>query len=360
MSFSNLLPEKEQIIMKYQGITIHKSPYANTWFTRYRINGKQYFISAKTQKECYDKLKKALKQQDVTVKAKTMPTLLQWYSRWLELYKIGKVKQSTIYQYEQSLKKIDVKIKNKAINSITLEELLTNLNAIKEERARQLAYELLKSLFQKAKDNDYVESNLIEKIDKPEHIRKNGKAFTHAEEEKLIKAFNSAKWGDFYLVMLFQGLRKGECLGLTMADVDFAKNTLSINKSINRHNQIDTTKNEQSNRIMPLFNTTKEILTKYKNIKGRIFNISYNQIDEHTKEIKKETGISFSTKFMRYTFITRCGEQSIPEFVIQSWVGHKIGSKVTKQVYTKFNAEDNGKYIDILNASELYSNYTQK
>ncbi len=111
---------------------------------------------------------------------------------------------------------------------------------------------------------------------------------------------------------------------------------------------------------MPLFNSTKEILNKYKNVKGRIFNISYNQIDEHTREIKKETGISFSTKFMRYTFITRCGEQSIPEFIIQSWVGHKIGSKVTKQVYTKFNAEDNSKYIDILNDSKFYSNSTHK
>ncbi len=346
--------------MKYQGITIHKSPYANTWFTRYRKNGVQHFISAKTQKDCYNKLKKALQQDNVAESKTTMPTLLQWYEKWLSLYKIGKVKQSTIYQYEQSLKKIDVRIKNKAINNITLEEVLTNLNAMKEERARQLAYELLKALFRKAKDNDYVETNLMEKIDKPEHLRKNGKAFTHAEEERLIEAFNGNKWGDFYLVMLYQGLRKGECLGLTIKDVDFEKDTLSITKSINRHNQIDTTKNAQSNRVMPLFNVTKEILTKYQNTSGRIFNISYNQIDEHTRAIKKETGISFSTKFMRYTFITRCGEQNIPEFVIQSWVGHKIGSKVTKQVYTKFNAEDNVKYINILNSTKLYSNYTHK
>ncbi len=349
--------------MKYQGITIHKSPYANTWFTRYRQNGIQHFISAKTQKECYNKLKKALQQsqQLELLNAKsTAPTLLEWYNKWLSLYKIGKVKESTIYQYKQSLKKVNVTLQNKPVDTITLEEVITNLNSIKEERAKQLAYELLKALFRKAKDNNYIEANIIDKIDKPEHTRKNGKAFTYAEEEKLIKAFNNTKWGDFYLVMLYQGLRKGECLGLTIKDIDFKNNTLSINKAINRHNQIDTTKNEQSNRVMPLFNKTKEILNKYKNTKGRIFNISYNQIDEHTNAIKKATGIKFSTKFMRYTFITRCSEQNIPEFVIQAWVGHKIGSKVTKQVYTKFNAEDNNKYINILNNSKLYSNYTHK
>lgn len=348
--------------MKYKGITIHKSPYANTWYTRYRANGVQRFISAKTQQECYNKLKKALKQSAIKNESNknTSITLLEWYQKWLELYKIGKVKDSTIYQYKQSLKKIDTSILNKAIDKITLEEVIINLNKIKEERAKQLAYELLKALFRKAKDNDYIESNIIDKIEKPEHIRKSGKAFTYAEEEKLIEAFKKDKWCDFYLVMLYQGLRKGECLGLTIKDIDFENNTLSINKAINRHNQIDTTKNKQSNRVMPLFNKTKEILTKYKNVKGRIFNISYNQIDEHTNIIKKATGIKFSTKYMRYTFITRCSEENIPEFVIQSWVGHKIGSKVTKQVYTKFNAEDNNKYINILNNSKLYSNYTHK
>ena len=30
--------------MKYQGKTIHKNKNAETWYTRYRINGKQYYM----------------------------------------------------------------------------------------------------------------------------------------------------------------------------------------------------------------------------------------------------------------------------------------------------------------------------
>ena len=63
---------------------------------------------------------------------------------------------------------------------------------------------------------------------------------------------------------------------------------------------------------------------------------------------------------MRSTFITRCQEMNIPEFIIQSWVGHTIGSKVTKSVYTKYNAQDNTKYINIFNNLKLYSNYTHE
>ena len=71
--------------MKYQGITIHKSPYANTWFTRYRKNGVQHFVSAKTQKGCYNKLRTALHHDNVAESKTTMPTLLQWYEKWLDL-----------------------------------------------------------------------------------------------------------------------------------------------------------------------------------------------------------------------------------------------------------------------------------
>lgn len=43
--------------MKYKGLTIQKRKDCNSWYTRYRKNGKQFFISGKTQQECYDKLK---------------------------------------------------------------------------------------------------------------------------------------------------------------------------------------------------------------------------------------------------------------------------------------------------------------
>ena len=110
---------------------------------------------------------------------------------------------------------------------------------------------------------------------------------------------------------------------------------------------------------MPLFKKTKIILEKYKNIKGRIFDISYHRIDDHTKKLNEIVNFKFSIKYMRFTFITRCQEENIPEFIIQAWCGHQIGSKVTKQVYTKYNAEDNNKYINVLNNSKFYSNSTQ-
>lgn len=345
--------------MKYQGKTIHKSKN-NTWYTRYRLNGKQYYISAKTQRDCYNKLVRAIKNaKDEKINpgsTKKRITLIEWFKKWIDLYK-KENKEETIRDYYNLMKHIK-HLEEKEFVAITIEDIITSLNKMTAERQKQKVWELLSMLYKKAVDNDITEKNIMLKIDKPKHTKKNGNALTHEQETRLIEACRNSKFGDLYLVALFQGLRKGEVLGITNKDIDFDKNTLRIDKAINRHNKFDTTKNEVSERTMPLFNATKEILLKYKNSIGRIFDISYHRIDNHTKELSEQLGFHFSIKYMRFTFITRCQEQNIPEFVIQAWCGHQIGSKVTKQVYTKYNAEDNIKYIDILNESKNYSNPT--
>lgn len=342
--------------MKYQGITIHKNKKCNTWYTRFRKNGTQIYISARTQKECYNKLKKALENKNTP--ANYQYTLKDWYNKWLTLYKQN-VKEETIRDYNNIFKNLK-SIMDLNINLITVENILNILNKISAERQKQKTYELLNMLFKKANDNDIINKNIMLKIDKPKHIKKTGNALTHTQEIEFINACNNNKYGDLYLIALYQGLRKGEVLALTDKDIDFNKNLLTINKAINKHNKFDTTKNTFSQRTMPLFSKSKDILLKYRNKQGRIFNISYHRIDDYTKMLNENLSFTFSIKYMRFTFITRCQEENIPEFIIQSWCGHQIGSKVTKSVYTKFNQEDNIKYINILNNSKFYSNSTHE
>lgn len=346
--------------MKYKGITIHKNPNCTTWYTRYRVNGIQRYISAKTQKECYNKLKQALKKQSNNKTTIKTLTLKEWYNDWLTLYKINKVKESTIQDYQKSFKLIDKNILNSNIKDIKIIDVISNLNKIKAERQKQKVYELLYMILEKAKVNEYVDKNIMTNIDKPKHKKINSQPLTKDIEQKLIKVCDKILHGDYFKICLYQGLRKGECLAITPEDIDFKNNTLSINKSINYNNQFDTTKNEQSNRIIPLFNRSKDILLKYKDIKGRIFNFSSKILQKALKEINTQINYHIKIKDLRSTFITRCQEINIPEFIIQSWVGHTIGSKITKSVYTKYNAQDNTKYINLFNNIELYSNSTHE
>ena len=338
--------------MKFQGKTIHKNKKCNTWYTRYRQNGKQIYISGKTQKEVLNQLKTQLNY--IKKEKKKTLTLFDWYKQWLELFKIGKVKQSTLKDYEKTLKNVSYNLLNKEITKITSFEILNNLESIKYERTKQTTYELLNSLFKKAKDYEIIRKNILDIIEKPKHIKEKGIALTQKEQEIFIQLCQNDPYKDIILVTLYQGLRIGEALAITSNDIDLINMELTINKSLNSSGELDTTKNLQSNRTMPIFNKTIEILKKYKTLKNeRIFNISYNVPQKHLKKILQNSNLpNISLHDLRHTFITNCKNKEIPEHIIQRWVGHNIGSSVTSRVYTHTNLEDTKKYLEKYNKSE--------
>lgn len=351
--------------MKYQGKTIRKTKN-NTWYTRYRFNGKQYFISAKTQIDCYNKLKRFIKQNNnsqvlgVQAISQSDLKLCDWFSQWLDLYKINKVKEATINDYKKSYSYISKELLSKSIREITAIEVLKMLNGVNAERVRQKLYDMLKMLFDKALKNELVSKNIMINIDKPKHEKENSQPLTIEQEQQFITVCKQVKYGDYFLICLYQGLRKGEALAITREDIDYINKTLTINKSINDNNQVDTTKNKHSVRTIPLFADTLKLLEKYKSVQGRVFNFSPKIQKLAIRNINKLLTFHVKTKDLRSTFITRCQENNIPEFIIQSWVGHRIGSKVTSSVYTKYNEQDNAKYINIFNKAKKYSKNTHK
>ena len=346
LSQNKKAPQSEQIKLinggdelKYRGITIIKRKDCNTWCARYRKNGKQYYISARTQQDCYNKLKKALNRKTKNETLEYKPKQKEpngiifnkWVAKWIELYKQN-VKSGTLKEYQVCLNHLE-ELKNKPINKITSIDIIEQLNKIKGERTKQKVYEFANGVFNKAVLNELINKNPMQAIDKPKHIRVNGKALTNKDETKVEQILINKKM-DMFLVCLYQGLRKGEMLALTSKDIDFENKTLSINKNLNKDNLIDTTKNIYSNRVVPLFDKTIQILEKYKNINGRIFNYTQRKCEKEFEKVINELGVKYTIHSLRHTFITKCQEKNIPLHIIQRWVGHNIGSKVTNTVYT--------------------------
>ena len=351
--------EKEQQTMKIKGITIFKNKNCKTWYTRYRKDGKQYYISGKTQNEVAEKLRDKLniikKEKQVGI------TLIQWFEKWLKLYKMGKVKQITINDYHNSIKHINENLLNKNIKQIKLEDLLNLLNGIDKERAKQKVYELLSTLFDKAEKHKIIKDNIMKLIEKPKHIKEKGIALNFEEQKQFINLCNKSKYGNIYKIVLYQGLRIGELLAIHKEDINLNNKTININKAINENNEISTTKNKQSIRIIPIFKPTLELLKNINTDNQRIFKTPYKTLyKDFTKLIKNSSLPKITLHDLRHTFITNCQNENIPEHIIQAWVGHEIASKVTKQVYTHTTTDANLFNINKLNQSKFYSNSTQK
>lgn len=337
--------------MKFQGISIIQHKNCSTWYARYRKNGKQFYVSAKTQKECYEKLKIALKKAPDKTKKKNLVqqlTFYAWFEKWLKLFKSG-VKENTKMDYFKSMKYL-TRLYKKPLGDIKSLEIVEILNTIQFERRKQIVYELLSSLFLKAFQNELITKNPMITIEKPKHSKVNGLALSDADE-KVIEKYLIENNLDFFLVCLYQGLRHGECAALTIEDFDFENKTLCINKSINQFNEIDNTKNKQSVRTMPLFEKTIEIMKKYVNTPGRIFNIHYGAFQKQWKKVISETTPNkhYAIHSLRHTFVTRCQEAGVPLHIIQKWVGHATGSSVTTRVYTHSREAEEQKNIVKIN-----------
>lgn len=351
-------PKEETKMLKYQGISIHKSKNANTYYTRFRVGKKQYYISAYTQRECYEKLKKAKSPTNVAKLLSSQNvitnnvTLEDWYKQWLTLYKIGKVKEETIRSYRSLFNAIPQNIKEMRMADIKLIDLLTLMQSLTSERQQQKFHDFMSMIFQKAVDNDIITKNLMRKVDKPKHKKVHSQALTSEQQNILIETCSKIDNAEVVLVALYQGFRRGEVLGLTRDCIDLEKKKITINKAWSQRNEFDTTKNEQSVRTLPMFESTYNILLKHKDKKPdeRIFNLSIKQYETILGKIRQESGLTdLKMKDMRSTFITNCMNMNFPIHIIQSWVGHALGSVVTTSVYTSHNDEADIEYINRIN-----------
>lgn len=99
-------------------------------------NGKQYYISGRTQKEVLNTLKNKLNY--IRKEKRKIITLLDWYNQWLKLFKIGKVKESTIDVYKSLIKHIPSNILDKNIKDIESIEIQKILTTIKMNPSKNL------------------------------------------------------------------------------------------------------------------------------------------------------------------------------------------------------------------------------
>ena len=341
--------KKETEEMKYHGLTIQKRPGRNTWSTRYRLNGKQYYLSGATQKEVVTKLKEVLGIKE-KIKFQTY-TFENWFNDWINLYKKDYVRPGTLKEYNSTRNRLSEGFKAKDINKITSDDIMSEIKNVDKIRARQKTYETLKLVFDQAFKTEKIERNPINVILKPKYTRERGVALTKDECDKFVN--KCKEYGLYVLILiLYQGYRTGEALGICGEDIDLENKIISINKSFNDRNNFDITKNKHSVRYTPIFKNSEEILKTVKITHGeRVFKYSQSSLREKFDKVVQELHLPDTLRIsdLRHTFISKCQSENIPEHIIQGWVGHTVGSKVTKRTYTHITSDANLFYINKLN-----------
>ncbi len=320
----------------------------NKYCTRIRINGKQKFLSADTTKELTTKIKLSAK---LKTNCDNQKRFCEWWHEYLDLYKVGQVKQSTLNSYHSVYKCHLSKLSNLNLQNISIYHCNDIVKSISGTRQKQKVFDTLKECLQKATDLELIKKNPCKLLPRPKHTKTRINALTHEQQKLFIETMQNDKCCDYFMFLLLTGVRRGEALAVTRADIDFENMKIKINKTLSA-GEIGTTKTPRSTRVIPIFNQLLDkVLFKYKDLQPeqRLFPFTNNIIDKHFYAICRKCELAeLSLHSFRHTFASICFEIGIPALQIKEWLGHK-DILTTQQIYIHLMDTTSKKYLDIAN-----------
>lgn len=136
-----------------------------------------------------------------------------------------------------------------------------------------------------------------------------------------------------YDILFWCGCRLGECLALTKGDIDFANNTIQINKTYHREKGADvitTPKTDTSIRTVSIPVFLKEEIQQHLAISygiqdtDRLFPISERAVQIHMKRYIEKSGVKqIRVHDLRHSHVAYLINQGVDPLVIKERVGHK-------------------------------------
>ena len=221
----------------------------------------------------------------------------KYYEKWIEVYKKGAIRNSTMQKYKLTLKwltKIAPNIKVKEINRISYQEILNTYAESHEKQSTMDFHHQLKAAILDAVDEGMIERDPTRKAiikEKPPRDKKE-KYLNQFELQKLIKDLDlTSQINNDWLIYLIAktGLRFSEALALTPDDFDFVHQVLNVDKTWNYKEKsgFEPTKNKSSERKVQLdWQTVIQFSELIKNsekdkpifIKKNVYNSTINDI----------------------------------------------------------------------------------
>lgn len=281
---------------------------------------------------------------------------------------LNEIRQSSYDRKMATLKMLDG-ISDQQLVEVTEDDLIeyfkSVLNLNYSQSCVNKIYQLLGAVFLKAINKNIIEINPLRNIRRPKSKQRKipVRALTVAEQGKLLNVLKTedVRYSEIMLLSMFTGMRIGEVCALTVEDINFKDNTITVSKTVSRGEYGKTivcdTKTDAGMRTLHINHDVAEFLRTCIGEKdfGLLFKssnnklVTTNQVNYAYAKVLKDHNIVDNSVYgkvdlhsLRHTYATRCIEAGMPAKVLQQILGHtdiSITLDVYCSVFKKYSDE---------------------
>ena len=326
---------------------------------------------ANTQKEITEKLHQSLERyQDVELTEDSRMTLGEWLDVWLEEYKEGTIRPSTMRTYRQMVDSyIKPQLGHKQISLITGQDIQRMYKRLKKEgrihehfeEGSQLAdatichiHNMLHGAMKDAVQAHIIPKNPTEGSTAPRPNYKPKRILNEQELDSFMETIREDDvWYEFFYTELMTGLRRGEICALMWKDFDEKKGTLNVCRTLHSKEMgmfsLGATKTSKGTRTIVLPQSIIELLRQRKKraVSQWIFPnplhpempASPDSAYHHLKILLKRAGLP-DIRFhdLRHTFATHALTSGVDAKTLSGILGHTNAS-FTLDTYTHVTSD---------------------
>jgi integrase len=151
----------------------------------------------------------------------------------------------------------------------------------------------MRMLLRVAKKWKVLKEDIASMLEPPKLIKKEMNVWTIEEVNTFLTFTQKSRYHPVFFLAAYTGMRKGEILGLTWEDVDFAEKTISVNKTLFRGTNesiLQSPKTRSSNRAIYMDDDIIRVLKKQK-VNQNLERLKYGGVyKEHNMVFAQETG----------------------------------------------------------------------
>ncbi|MDD3999290.1 MAG: tyrosine-type recombinase/integrase [Bacilli bacterium] len=172
---------------------------------------------------------------------------------------------------------------------------------------------LIRECLQYAVKNDFVNSNVADKVTRPKVSGYKASFYSVEEIEKLFEAIKESEVKIPIMLTAMYGLRRSEVIGLKWNAIDFENKLVKIQHKV-LETQIDgkrciyksdKLKNKTSNRVLPLLPQAEELLLNLK---------------EQIEKNKQSLGKCYDTRYLDYVCVDNLGRLILPNRLTKNFL----------------------------------------